>query len=232
MRTLRRGSQGLEVEFLQGLLNKAARREAPTARPLATDGVFGPLTEESLRAFQGRHRPLVVDGVAGTASWTALGARRERLHASVIRFGQPTGTSCWSAAATMILGNRSVGPGSATIAPGGGLSGTMADHEAFARSLGWRMLNHSPSVTEMVSIVERTPVWIAAGGSNWAHAVVLSGVFSDGDDAGDGTLFRVHDPWPVGFGRVYSTFANPIMMFAADNHTRVPASLAFTLVPR
>jgi hypothetical protein len=232
MDILRRGNRGFKVEFLQRLLNKAARRESVGGTLLVVDGNFGPLTETALRAFQGRHRPLVVDGVAGNQTWNALGLRTEREHARVILFGQPTGTSCWSAAATMILGNQSVGPGGATIVVGGGLSGTMENLQAFARSLGWQMLNHSPGVQEMVNLVRRTSVWIKAGGSNWAHAVVLSGVYSDGDSSGDGTIFRIHDPWPPGRGRIYGSFANPIMMFGVDGVTRVPASLDFVLVPR
>ncbi len=232
MDVLRQGSRGFKVEFLQRLLNKAATRERAGGTPLRVDGIFGPLTDAAVRAFQGRHRPLVVDGIAGPQTWNALALRSEGEHARVILFGQPTGTSCWSAAATMILGNQSVAPGSATLGPGGGLSGTMADHEAFARGLGWRMLNHSPGVQEMVDLVRRTPVWIRAGGANWAHAVVLSAVYSDGDPRGDGTMFRIHDPWPIGTGRIYGSFSDPIMMFDASGVNRVPASLDYTLVPR
>jgi len=174
----------------------------------------------------------VTDGVVGTRTWQALGLRIEREHAQVVLLGQPTNATCWSAAASMIVGNRSITSGGAATAPGGGLQGDMANHEAFARSLGWEMLNMTPSVPAMTELVRRTPVWIRAGGANWAHAVVLSGVYSDGDFRGDGTMFRVHDPWPVGVGRVYGSFADPIRMFAADGVTRTPASLDFTLVPR
>ncbi len=232
MDILRNGNRGFKVELLQRLLNKAATRDGAGGTPLVVDGIFGPLTETSLRAFQGRHSPLVVDGVAGPLSWTALGLRIEGEHSRIRLFGQPTGMSCWSAAATMILGNQSVGPGSGRLGPGGGLAGTVEDHQAFASSLGWDMLNHSPSVTELAGIVRRTPVWIRAGGSNWAHAVVLSGVYSDGDDRGDGTMFRIHDPWPVGSGKLYGSFSNPLTMFDASGTSRVPASLDFVLVPR
>jgi hypothetical protein len=232
MNTLRRGSRGIQVEFLQGLLNKAATRDRAGGTPLSIDGIFGRLTDAALRAFQARHRPLVVDGAAGRQTWPALGLRTEAEHARIHLFGQPTGTSCWSAAATMILGNQCVGQGGAALGPGGGLQGAMQNHEAFARSLGWQMLNHTPGVQELVTLVRRTPVWIRAGGSHWAHAVVLSGVYSDGDSSGDGTLFRIHDPWPVGAGRLYGSFANPITMFDSGGVNRVPASLDFVLVPR
>jgi hypothetical protein len=231
MRTLRQGSRGYEVEYLQGLLNKADIHDRTHTRPLRIDGIFGPLTDAALRAFQGRHRPLAVDGVAGPQSWNALGLRIEREHNHVILLGQPTGTSCWSAAASMILGNQSVGPGAAHLGAGGGLRGTIEEHQAFANSLHWRMLNHSPGVTELVGIVRQQPVWIRAGGSNWAHAVVLSGVFSDNDNRGDGTMFRIHDPWPQGRGRIYGSFANPLTMFDSSGVHRVPASLDFVLLP-
>jgi Putative peptidoglycan binding domain len=133
---LRQGSRGFQVEFLQRLLNKAATRDRTGGTLLSVDGTFGPRTEAALRAFQGRHTLRVVDGTAGNQSWNALRLRTEREHARVIRFGQPTGTSCWSAAATMILGNRSVGPGSATLASTGALRATLSNKEAFARSLG------------------------------------------------------------------------------------------------
>ena len=40
MNTLKRGSKGSEVVTLQGKLN------------LATDGIFGPITEEAVKDFQ------------------------------------------------------------------------------------------------------------------------------------------------------------------------------------
>ena len=68
MKVLRRGSRGFEVEFLQGLLNKASAREGAHGVPLGIDDDFGALTDAALRAFQGRHQPLAVDGVAGNQS--------------------------------------------------------------------------------------------------------------------------------------------------------------------
>jgi len=130
----------------------------------------------------------------------------------------------------MILGNQSVGPGNATLL-GGGLSPSIENLQTFAQGLGWRMLNYSPSNAELVSLVQRKPVWIAASGANFNHAVVLSAVYSDGDSSGDGTMFRVHDPWPPGRGNVYGTFANPINIMAANGVTPMPTNNFFTLVP-
>jgi peptidoglycan hydrolase-like protein with peptidoglycan-binding domain len=114
MKVLRQGDRGYEVRYLQRLLNKALRRDRAPGTALVADGVFGPITYAALRAFQSRHRPLVVDGVAGDDSWRALGLRAEREH-RVGRYGQITESSCWSAAATMIVGRQCVAPGGVTM---------------------------------------------------------------------------------------------------------------------
>ena len=244
MDTLRKGSSGYKVELLQRLLNLAARREGAVclkggpaeafgAARLREDGIFGPLTEKQVRAFQTVKR-LSVDGVAGTDTWRALGLAYEVDHRQVRLLGQPTGTSCWSAAASMIKGNMSVGPGGALLDPGGGLAGTDGNADAFAQSLGWRHLNYSPVLLELITIMKRTPIWISAGGANWAHAVALSGIWSDGNSSGataEGTMVRIHDPWPVNKGRVYGSFADPLSMYDASGRVMVPASLMDVLVP-
>ena len=231
MNQLQQGSQGIQVEYLQRLLNKAATRDRAVGAPLRVDGAFGPLTASAVSAFQARHRPLRVSGMVDTSTWQALGLRRECEHRNVIQYGQPTGTTCWSAAATIILGNRSVGQGEAALAPNGGLAPSMDNVRAFGRSLGWTMPNCSPTPTALAEIVCRTPVWIAAGGNNWGHAVALTGVYSDEDNRGDGIMFRIHDPWPPGRGRIYGAFSNPLTMFDASGVNRVEANLMFILLP-
>jgi D-alanyl-D-alanine carboxypeptidase/Putative peptidoglycan binding domain len=73
--TVRRGSAGEAVRFLQGRLNALA---GPHGHPvlhgklLVVDGLFGPLTEQVVRAFQGSHG-LAVDGVVGPQTWAKLG---------------------------------------------------------------------------------------------------------------------------------------------------------------
>lgn len=57
---LRRGSRGPEVATLQLKLN------------LIPDGIFGPLTEEAVRAFQTAHG-LTADGIVGNLTRKALG---------------------------------------------------------------------------------------------------------------------------------------------------------------
>jgi peptidoglycan hydrolase-like protein with peptidoglycan-binding domain len=65
--TLRKGSSGNAVAFLQNRLN--ARGATPR---LVVDGIFGPKTDAAVRSFQ-RSRGLVVDGIVGPKTWTALG---------------------------------------------------------------------------------------------------------------------------------------------------------------
>jgi hypothetical protein len=205
MDTLRQGSADHQVKFLQRLLNK--RRLVTPA--LKEDGVFGPKTRNAVTTFQGQQH-LTADGVVGTNTWQRLGVRYEIVH-PVRLFPQPTNMTCWSAAATMILGNMSVGPGGAQLTPSGGLAPSPTNIEEFGRGLGWRMYYPQTwSVGGLASLLQRRPVWAVGGGSsptgNWLHAIVLSGLWSDGADDASGTLLRIHDPWPPGVGAVYSRF--------------------------
>lgn len=60
MTTLRLGSRGDDVKTLQTKLN------------LIADGIFGPITDEAVRAFQ-KANNLTVDGIVGTNTWAKLG---------------------------------------------------------------------------------------------------------------------------------------------------------------
>ncbi|MCL5040117.1 MAG: L,D-transpeptidase family protein [Firmicutes bacterium] len=67
-RTLRNGSTGYEVLLVQEKLAVLAfYQDTP-------DGIFGPSTEEAVRAFQ-RFHALVPDGVVGPATWGKLLSR-------------------------------------------------------------------------------------------------------------------------------------------------------------
>jgi peptidoglycan hydrolase-like protein with peptidoglycan-binding domain len=63
---LRRGSTGDSVRELQTKLNAAG-----ATPPLKVDGIFGPLTEGAVKAFQSG-QSLSDDGVAGSQTWKAL----------------------------------------------------------------------------------------------------------------------------------------------------------------
>jgi hypothetical protein len=200
MEILREGSRAIPVKLLQRLLNKKG------ASPrLAEDGAFGPRTRAAVIAYQARER-LSQDGVVGPATWSRLGIRIDVTH-PVRLFGQPTNMTCWSAAATMIVGNMSVGPGGAALSPGGGLLPGHDNIRQFAQSLGWRM--HYPqtwTVAGLAGLLRNKPVWAVGGGANWLHAIVLSALWSDGAEDASGTMIRIHDPLPVNIGSVYGRF--------------------------
>jgi peptidoglycan hydrolase-like protein with peptidoglycan-binding domain len=71
---LRRGSAGQPVRWLQSRLNQIAGPHGHAVlhgKPLAVDGIFGPLTEQVVKAFQAQ-RHLAVDGVVGPRTWAQL----------------------------------------------------------------------------------------------------------------------------------------------------------------
>ncbi len=200
MRNLNNGTRGGDVMFLQCLLNKKG------ARPrLAEDGIFGNKTQTALTAFQTAQRVSPANGQCGATTWPKFGTLTEKLH-NVTGFAQPTNVTCWSAAATMIFGNQSVGPAGAALL-GGGLEPSLANVETFARNLGWRIVNNmsAPPASSIVSILNQGPCWVVFQGADFAHAVVFSGYWTDGSE--EATVFRVHDPWPPnsGTGTVYGT---------------------------
>jgi len=119
--------------------------------------------------------------------------------------------TCWSAAATMIVGNMSVGPGDANLSPSGGLLPGPNNVQTFAQGMGWRM--HYPqtwTVQGLAGLLRRNPLWAVGGGSSptggWLHAIVISAMWSDGAADGSGTMIRIHDPWPPNVGSVYGRF--------------------------
>jgi hypothetical protein len=200
MQTLRNGSVTGSVMLCQRLLNK----KGATPR-LREDGIFGPRTHAAVLSFQARER-IAQDGAVGPTTWSRLGLTIDITH-PVQRFGQPTGTSCWSAAATIIVGNMSVGPGAAALDPGGGMLPGPENIRRFADSMGWRM--HYPqtwSVSGLRFLLQRKPVWAVGGGAGFLHAIVLSAMWSDGAEDASGTMIRIHDPWPVNQGSIYARF--------------------------
>jgi peptidoglycan hydrolase-like protein with peptidoglycan-binding domain len=67
---LRNGSRGSNVEVMQRTLNIIADR-FPSIPRVVPDGIFGPLTEAQVRAFQ-RLFALTDDGVIGPITWNAI----------------------------------------------------------------------------------------------------------------------------------------------------------------
>jgi len=66
----RQGSRGENVRIIQSYLN-AIGRSFQSIPPLNADGIFGPLTDASVRAFQ-REFGLVPDGIVGPITWNKI----------------------------------------------------------------------------------------------------------------------------------------------------------------
>lgn len=205
MQMLRQGSRGPQVKLLQRLLNLERR-----ASILAEDGIFGAHTSREVKAFQsGKH--LTPDGMVGPRTWGALSIKIEIDH-RVTLFPQPTNMTCWSAAATMLFGNMSVGAGGAVVTPSGGLASSFANVQAFSRAHGLTM--HAPmswTTQGLASLLRRGPLWVAGVqplGSPTAiqsgHAVVIGSMWGNG--SAEGTMILIYDPWPPGVGSTYGVF--------------------------
>ena len=80
---LRRGSTGPNVVVLQVALNRIAQSYPAIPKVPAADGVFGPRTEATVRAFQ-RVFGLTPDGIVGPATWNAI----VRLYTAVTRLAE------------------------------------------------------------------------------------------------------------------------------------------------
>jgi peptidoglycan hydrolase-like protein with peptidoglycan-binding domain len=74
-------AQGAQGDAVRAVQDQLRYRDLPECKNLAVDGVFGPLTEAAVRAFQTYVRdnqavwvdePVVVDGIAGINTWYAI----------------------------------------------------------------------------------------------------------------------------------------------------------------
>ena len=80
---LRQGSTGPNVVVLQVALNRIAQSYPAIPKIPAVDGIFGPRTEATVRAFQ-RVFGLTADGIVGPATWYAV----VRLYTAVTRLAE------------------------------------------------------------------------------------------------------------------------------------------------
>ncbi len=119
---------------------------------------------------------------------------------NVTLFPQPTNMTCWSAAATMLFGDRSVGPGTASTGPSGGLQNNYGNVQEFASSHGLTM--HAPqswTVEGLKELLQRGPLMVC-GRVPSGHAFVVAGM--EGDGTPGGTRLKIYDPWPPNVGNV------------------------------
>jgi hypothetical protein len=178
MDTLFEWKKSLHVLLAQRLLNKMLS----ASHHLDEDGKFGPLTKGVVRYYQRSRHIAPIDGTISPYIWRQLGVSTEIDH-SVTLVGQPTGMTCWSASATMMLGsNMTVGPGAANLAANGGMVPTEANIATFAKGMGWRMFYPQTwTVSGLAALLARGPAWAVGGGAaggGWLHAIVLSGLWS------------------------------------------------------
>ena len=103
---LRRGSSGPNVVVIQASLNRISQNYPAIPKVPAVDGIFGPQTEASVRAFQ-QIFGLTPDGVVGPATWYEL----VRLYTGVNSLselrsqGQQFYSINWSAPNTLNVGD-------------------------------------------------------------------------------------------------------------------------------
>src|SRR5262249_35413685 len=199
---------------------------ALTSSPrLVANGTFGQDTDRAVRAYQ-RQRRVGVDGIVGPVTRCVLRGVPRRtpptIHA-VARIPQPDPAPCWAAATAMMKHS----PPQQIIAntpahlrlPSGGMpnfsdtADNVTGNQEFARVHGLQY--HAPqswSVAGLKGLVARSPVMIsllwnaqdynARRGSS-GHRMVIYGIDSDDDPAGQGTLLHIHDPWAPRRGRTF-----------------------------
>ena len=118
----------------------------------------------------------------------------------VTLYPQPTSMTCWSAAATMLFGDRCVGAGSAVTGPTGGLSTSFQNIQAFADSHG--LILHAPqtwTVEGLADLLRGGPLWVG-GWVPTGHAYVIAAMKGDGTPGE--TYITIYDPWPPGVGQI------------------------------
>ncbi len=88
MNTVRKGSRGREIRFLQIVLNTHSQRQPK----LKVDATFGDKTESAVRDFQ-KYAGLVADGIVGAGTWRALLAPAKIPAPNLRKFRSQVGTA-------------------------------------------------------------------------------------------------------------------------------------------
>lgn len=222
MRELHFGDRGAEVGYLQRLLNLENVYIANADAELREDCSFGPRTLARLNSHQ-HTMGLPPSDRVDARMWQQLGHLIAVEHA-VELFPQPTDQSCWSAAATMLFGDRSVGAGNAAMSNGHFLDADPDNIRLFLREQG--LTFHEPrnwTIRELIEMLRNGPLWAAGHwsgrdargrSSGGGHVVVISAVWSHQSQNYSGAAFRIHDPWPPGRGDIYGATYNSITFSA------------------
>ncbi|MCB0208140.1 MAG: trypsin-like peptidase domain-containing protein [Anaerolineae bacterium] len=132
---------------------------------------------------------------------------------------QLTGMSCWAAAAAMVVGWRdriSIDPGEVARGAGHWAEYATGLDPADVTSLAnaWHLTIEPPqsyTIEGLRNLIEANgPIWVCEAVPS-LHAVVVTGIYGDGTV--NGTTVRIHDPWPVGQGTIYT---RPFRQFVQD----------------
>jgi N-acetyl-anhydromuramyl-L-alanine amidase AmpD len=126
----------------------------------------------------------------------------------VQQVAQPTDVSCWAASAAMVIGWRdqlSLTPervaGIAGRSTSRGLD--LDDSRKFAREIGLEY--EAPqcyTIDGLRALLENFgPFWVGVQLPGSGHAVVVTGMYSDGAPDGSDTFVRISDPWDRVIGR-------------------------------
>lgn len=148
----------------------------------------------------------------------------------VEQIAQPTGNSCWATAGAMILGWRDrvcLSPETvAEIAGRTTASGVNAsERRQLAVDLGLSYeAPQSYSIDGFRNLLENNgPLWVGVAIPN-GHAIVVTGLYSDGAEDGSDTYVRITDPWdrvvgspgaPGAYLNTHTTGSRYIMTWAA-----------------
>lgn len=230
MENVKRGSRGTAALMAQMLLNDRIRelgdRNGRPVQPLVEDGIFGEKSEKALLDYFARGLRISHQAMIDADTWRRMGLKVEIDH-KVRLIGQRHGGLCWQAAAEMVLGGQVIaGPGYAERDKRGALKAGLENLKLFGESYHWRFALPTLSAALFADLVRRRPIWIAGQGAAghgqvFGHAIVVSGMWGDGDPNGTTALLRIHDPWPGPVGRVYSA------AFFSSAGTRLPGGVWF-----
>jgi uncharacterized protein YycO len=190
---------------LSGRLGYVGHLKAP---PLDTSSAL------DLRRQNGPTRPAAPSGdsyIRATRARALSGEQSFDLNWSDVELvPQLSSMSCWAASAAMVIGWRdrvSINP--EEVARGGGYWQQYHDNgglqltsiAAFGRALGLQV--EAPqcySITGFRQMLEtHGPLWVSAVTPGY-HAIVVTGMYSDGNPDGSGTFVRILDPWGRGPG--------------------------------
>lgn len=226
MRRLTVGDKGVDVYFAQRLFDDIAVTNG-LKNYLEQDGDFGPKTKTAIIEFQtwyrSKHGPVVpLDGAIGTETWSALGAAAAIEH-TVPMVPQQNSTTCWLACIRMLLGaaTSTTVPASALNADGT-LKADGPARTALATALGRRVIDAPRTLRGLYAALERRPGVLLGdciGYATGRHAVVASGFYVDTALSSDLSVLRLHNPSPIGKGRIERASYPDIVLEKSYNFT-------------